>query len=171
MANLGFILDSSVAPESTSDFPDVPEGTYTVEIVDVEMKTSAAGHDFVACRYEITGVDDPDNAGFLERLIFDNFNVNHPTYSEMSRENLTKLANAIGLPSIGSTEQLERGRLKVRVYHKASTHPKHPVDVKVGEYIKLEGAAISDINPTAREDASGVTNPGATLKASVPWAS
>ena len=171
MANLGFILDSSVAPESTSDFPDVPGGTYTVDIIQVEMKTSAAGHDFVACRYEIVAADDIANADFLGQLIFDNFNVNHPTYAETNRANLTKLANAIGLPSIGSTEQLERGRLKVRVYHKASTHPKHPVDVKVGEYIKLEGAAISDINPTAREDASGVTNPGATLKASVPWAS
>lgn len=105
-----FSLDD--VPEARGDFEPIPSGTYQVQVVSVEPKTTKAGTgEYLACRLDVIG---PTNQG---RVLWSNINYRNPnpTAQNIGQQQLGELMRAMGVGLLEDTDQLIGGMLTAKV--------------------------------------------------------
>jgi hypothetical protein len=105
MVELNFEVNADAVTDRT--FGPIPPGEYAGEIVAADVKTSAAGHQYLSVQVQIEG----------KGSVWDNLNLWHPSSSavEVATRKLTQIGLAIGVPKIHDTDELLAKRVRVRV--------------------------------------------------------
>jgi len=158
MARLDIGFSADELPESRGDYEPLPEGWYSAEIGDAEIRvTKDNTGQYIRCRYNITG---PTKAG---RVVFGNLNIMNKSQKaeEIGRQQLGELMRAVGIGRLEDTDQLIGCPLQIKLSIRPAENG-YAAQNDVRGFRAPEGAARS----TAAPAASGAT----TGKAAPPWA-
>lgn len=151
--DIGFTADE--LPESRGDYEPLPEGWYSAEIGDAEIRVTKDGTgQYIRCRYNITG---PTKAG---RVVFGNFNIMNKSQKaeEIGRQQLGELMRCIGLGRIEDTDQLIGCPLQIKLSIRPAENG-YSAQNEVRGFRVSEGAAPAKAAPAA-----------SSSKAAPPWA-
>ena len=79
-----------------------PPGEYMIAMKTSEWRTSAAGNDYLACKFEIVEGD------FKGNIIFENLNLNHskPEVSQMAKDILSRWCKACNIDYLNDFQDL-----------------------------------------------------------------
>ena len=155
MARLDIGFSADELPESRGDYEPLPEGWYSAEIGDAEIRVTKDGTgQYIRCRYNITG---PTKAG---RVVFGNFNVMNKSQKaeEIGRQQLGELMRCIGLGRIEDTDQLIGCPLQIKLSIRPAENG-YAAQNEVRGFRIAEGAAPAKAAPAA-----------SSSKAAPPWA-
>ena len=151
--DIGFTADE--LPESRGDYEPLPEGWYSAEIGDAEIRVTKDGTgQYIRCRYNITG---PTKAG---RVVFGNLNIMNKSQKaeEIGRQQLGELMRSIGLGRIEDTDQLIGCPLQIKLSIRPAENG-YAAQNEVRGFRAPEGAAPAKAAPAA-----------SSAKAAPPWA-
>ena len=151
--DIGFTADE--LPESRGDYEPLPEGWYSADIGDAEIRVTKDGTgQYIRCRYNITG---PTKAG---RMVFGNLNIMNKSQKaeEIGRQQLGELMRSIGLGRIEDTDQLIGCPLQIKLSIRPAENG-YAAQNDVRGFRAPEGAARSTAAPAA-----------SSAKAAPPWA-
>lgn len=151
--DIGFTADE--LPESRGDYEPLPEGWYSAEIGDAEIRVTKDGTgQYIRCRYNITG---PTKAG---RVVFGNLNIMNKSQKaeEIGRQQLGELMRCIGLGRIEDTDQLIGCPLQIKLSIRPAENG-YAAQNEVRGFRVAEGAAPAKAAPAA-----------SSSKAAPPWA-
>lgn len=151
--DIGFTADE--LPESRGDYEPLPEGWYSAEIGDAEIRVTKDGTgQYIRCRYNITG---PTKAG---RVVFGNLNIMNKSQKaeEIGRQQLGELMRCIGLGRIEDTDQLIGCPLQIKLSIRPAENG-YAAQNEVRGFRVAEGAAPVKAAPAA-----------SSSKAAPPWA-
>lgn len=151
--DIGFTADE--LPESRGDYEPLPEGWYSAEIGDAEIRVTKDGTgQYIRCRYNITG---PTKAG---RVVFGNLNIMNKSQKaeEIGRQQLGELMRCIGLGRIEDTDQLIGCPLQIKLSIRPAENG-YAAQNEVRGFRVAEGAAPAKAAPAA-----------SSTKAAPPWA-
>jgi len=151
--DIGFTADE--LPESRGDYEPLPEGWYSAEIGDAEIRVTKDGTgQYIRCRYNITG---PTKAG---RVVFGNLNIMNKSQKaeEIGRQQLGELMRSIGLGRIEDTDQLIGCPLQIKLSIRPAENG-YAAQNEVRGFRAPEGAAPAKAVPAA-----------SSAKAAPPWA-
>lgn len=151
--DIGFTADE--LPESRGDYEPLPEGWYSAEIGDAEIRVTKDGSgQYIRCRYNITG---PTKAG---RVVFGNLNIMNKSQKaeEIGRQQLGELMRCIGLGRIEDTDQLIGCPLQIKLSIRPAENG-YAAQNEVRGFRVAEGAAPAKAAPAA-----------SSSKAAPPWA-
>jgi Protein of unknown function (DUF669) len=154
--DIGFTADE--LPESRGDYEPLPEGWYSAEIGDAEIRVTKDGTgQYIRCRYNVTG---PTKAG---RVVFGNLNIMNKSQKaeEIGRQQLGELMRSIGLGRIEDTDQLIGCPLQIKLSIRPAENG-YAAQNDVRGFRAPEGAAPAKAAPAASGATSG--------KAAPPWA-
>lgn len=146
---------ASELPESSGEFPPLPDGWYSVIINKAEIKSTKEGSgQYINLRYDITG---PTNQG---RIVFSNINIKNKSSvaEEIGRQALGGIMRAIGLSKVDDTDQLIGGNLEIKL--STRTQEGYEPSNEVRSY-----RAVGD-----QQSSSPALSTGASSKAAPPWA-
>ncbi len=154
MSFLGETFNVGDVPEAQG-FDPIPAGWYTVVVAGAELKDTKAGTgQYISVRFDVTG---PTHEG---RVVFTNLNIKNPNpkAEEIGRQQLDSLMRAIGLASVGDTDQLIGGNCSVKVTVKN--------DEQYGDGNEVKGyKAIEGSTPPMPKQESAPASSGNTA----PW--
>jgi len=159
MARLDIGFSADELPESRGDYEPLPEGWYSAEIGDAEIRVTKDGTgQYIRCRYNITG---PTKAG---RVVFGNVNIiNKSAQAEkIGRQQLGELMRSVGIGRLEDTDQLIGCPLQIKLSIRPAENG-YAAQNDVRGFRAPEGAAPAKAAPTA----SGAQSSG---KAAPPWA-
>ena len=151
--DIGFTADE--LPESRGDYEPLPEGWYSAEIGDAEIRVTKDGTgQYIRCRYNITG---PTKAG---RVVFGNLNIMNKSQKaeEIGRQQLGELMRSIGLGRIEDTDQLIGCPLQIKLSIRPAENG-YAAQNDVRGFRAPEGGAPAKAAPAA-----------SSAKAAPPWA-
>jgi len=151
--DIGFTADE--LPESRGDYEPLPEGWYSAEIGDAEIRVTKDGTgQYIRCRYNITG---PTKAG---RVVFGNLNIMNKSQKaeEIGRQQLGELMRSIGIGRIEDTDQLIGCPLQIKLSIRPAENG-YAAQNEVRGFRAPEGAAPAKAAPAA-----------SSAKAAPPWA-
>lgn len=151
--DIGFTADE--LPESRGDYEPLPEGWYSADIGDAEIRVTKDGTgQYIRCRYNITG---PTKAG---RVVFGNLNIMNKSQKaeEIGRQQLGELMRCIGLGRIEDTDQLIGSSLQIKLSIRPAENG-YAAQNEVRGFRVAEGAAPAKASPAA-----------SSSKAAPPWA-
>jgi hypothetical protein len=151
--DIGFTADE--LPESRGDYEPLPEGWYSAEIGDAEIRVTKDGTgQYIRCRYNIMG---PTKAG---RVVFGNLNIMNKSQKaeEIGRQQLGELMRSIGLGRIEDTDQLIGCPLQIKLSIRPAENG-YAAQNDVRGFRAPEGAAPAKAAPAA-----------SSAKAAPPWA-
>ena len=151
--DIGFTADE--LPESRGDYEPLPEGWYSAEIGDAEIRVTKDGTgQYIRCRYNVTG---PTKAG---RVVFGNLNIMNKSQKaeEIGRQQLGELMRCIGLGRIEDTDQLIGCPLQIKLSIRPAENG-YAAQNEVRGFRVAEGAAPAKAAPAA-----------SSSKAAPPWA-
>lgn len=151
--DIGFTADE--LPESRGDYEPLPEGWYSAEIGDAEIRVTKDGTgQYIRCRYNITG---PTKAG---RVVFGNLNIMNKSQKaeEIGRQQLGELMRSIGLGRIEDTDQLIGCPVQIKLSIRPAENG-YAAQNEVRGFRAPEGAAPAKAAPAA-----------SSAKAAPPWA-
>lgn len=154
--DIGFTADE--LPESRGDYEPLPEGWYSADIGDAEIRVTKDGTgQYIRCRYNITG---PTKAG---RVVFGNLNIMNKSQKaeEIGRQQLGELMRSVGIGRIEDTDQLIGCPLQIKLSIRPAENG-YAAQNEVRGFRAPEGAARSTAAPAASGSASA--------KAAPPWA-
>ena len=155
MAGINLESYDFVASENTGSFEPLPEGWYTARIDGAELKPTKAGTgEYISVAYTIEG---PSHVG---RKVWGNLNIRNPNpqAERIGREQLSKLAAAIGLRAMPEdTDQLIGFNCMIKVSIRRSEQYGDGNEVKDWKAVSGGSAAPQ---PTAQAPASNAA----------PWA-
>ena len=154
--DIGFTADE--LPESRGDYEPLPEGWYSAEIGDAEIRVTKDGTgQYIRCRYNITG---PTKAG---RVVFGNLNIMNKSQKaeEIGRQQLGELMRSVGIGRIEDTDQLIGCPLQIKLSIRPAENG-YAAQNEVRGFRASEGAAPAKAAPAASGSASA--------KAAPPWA-
>ena len=155
MARLDIGFSADELPESRGDYEPLPEGWYSAEIGDAEIRVTKDGTgQYIRCRYNITG---PTKAG---RVVFGNLNIMNKSQKaeEIGRQQLGELMRCIGLGRIEDTDQLIGCPLQIKLSIRPAENG-YAAQNEVRGFRAPEGAAPAKAAPAA-----------SSSKAAPPWA-
>ena len=155
MARLDIGFSADELPESRGDYEPLPEGWYSAEIGDAEIRVTKDGTgQYIRCRYNITG---PTKAG---RVVFGNLNIMNKSQKaeEIGRQQLGELMRSIGLGRIEDTDQLIGCPLQIKLSIRPAENG-YAAQNDVRGFRVAEGAAPAKAAPAA-----------SSTKAAPPWA-
>jgi len=155
MARLDIGFSADELPESRGDYEPLPEGWYSAEIGDAEIRVTKDGTgQYIRCRYNITG---PTKAG---RVVFGNLNIMNKSQKaeEIGRQQLGELMRCIGLGRIEDTDQLIGCPLQIKLSIRPAENG-YAAQNEVRGFRVAEGAAPAKTAPAA-----------SSSKAAPPWA-
>lgn len=155
MARLDIGFSADELPESRGDYEPLPEGWYSAEIGDAEIRVTKDGTgQYIRCRYNITG---PTKAG---RVVFGNLNIMNKSQKaeEIGRQQLGELMRCIGLGRIEDTDQLIGCPLQIKLSIRPAENG-YAAQNEVRGFRVAEGAAPAKAAPAA-----------SSSKAAPPWA-
>jgi len=155
MARLDIGFSADELPESRGDYEPLPEGWYSAEIGDAEIRVTKDGTgQYIRCRYNITG---PTKAG---RVVFGNLNIMNKSQKaeEIGRQQLGELMRCIGLGRIEDTDQLIGCPLQIKLSIRPAENG-YAAQNEVRGFRVAEGAAPAKAAPAA-----------SSTKAAPPWA-
>ena len=150
---IGFTADE--LPESRGDYEPLPEGWYSAEIGDAEIRVTKDGTgQYIRCRYNITG---PTKAG---RVVFGNLNIMNKSQKaeEIGRQQLGELMRSVGIGRIEDTDQLIGCPLQIKLSIRPAENG-YAAQNEVRGFRAPEGAAPAKAAPAA-----------SSAKAAPPWA-
>lgn len=153
---IGFTADE--LPESRGDYEPLPEGWYSAEIGDAEIRVTKDGTgQYIRCRYNITG---PTKAG---RVVFGNLNIMNKSQKaeEIGRQQLGELMRSIGIGRIEDTDQLIGCPLQIKLSIRPAENG-YAAQNDVRGFRAPSGSAPVTAAPAASGSASA--------KAAPPWA-
>ena len=159
MARLDIGFSADELPESRGDYEPLPEGWYSAEIADAEIRVTKDGTgQYIRCRYNITG---PTKAG---RVVFGNVNIiNKSAQAEkIGRQQLGELMRSVGIGRLEDTDQLIGCPLQIKLSIRPAENG-YAAQNDVRGFRSPEGAAPAKAAPTA----TGAQSSG---KAAPPWA-
>lgn len=151
--DIGFTADE--LPESRGDYEPLPEGWYSAEIGDAEIRVTKDGTgQYIRCRYNITG---PTKAG---RVVFGNLNIMNKSQKaeEIGRQQLGELMRSVGIGRIEDTDQLIGCPLQIKLSIRPAENG-YAAQNEVRGFRAPEGAAPAKAAPAA-----------SSVKAAPPWA-
>jgi hypothetical protein len=151
--DIGFTADE--LPESRGDYEPLPEGWYSAEIGDAEIRVTKDGTgQYIRCRYNITG---PTKAG---RVVFGNLNIMNKSQKaeEIGRQQLGELMRSVGIGRIEDTDQLIGCPLQIKLSIRPAENG-YAAQNEVRGFRAPEGAAPAKAAPAA-----------SSAKAAPPWA-
>ena len=154
--DIGFTADE--LPESRGDYEPLPEGWYSADIGDAEIRVTKDGTgQYIRCRYNITG---PTKAG---RVVFGNLNIMNKSQKaeEIGRQQLGELMRSVGIGRIEDTDQLIGCPLQIKLSIRPAENG-YAAQNEVRGFRASEGAAPAKAAPAASGSASA--------KAAPPWA-
>lgn len=155
MARLDIGFSADELPESRGDYEPLPEGWYSAEIGDAEIRVTKDGTgQYIRCRYNITG---PTKAG---RVVFGNLNIMNKSQKaeEIGRQQLGELMRCIGLGRIEDSDQLIGCSLQIKLSIRPAENG-YAAQNEVRGFRVAEGAAPAKAAPAA-----------SSSKAAPPWA-
>ncbi len=151
--DIGFTADE--LPESRGDYEPLPEGWYSAEIGDAEIRVTKDGTgQYIRCRYNVTG---PTKAG---RVVFGNLNIMNKSQKaeEIGRQQLGELMRSVGIGRIEDTDQLIGCPLQIKLSIRPAENG-YAAQNEVRGFRAPEGAAPAKAAPAA-----------SSAKAAPPWA-
>ena len=151
--DIGFTADE--LPESRGDYEPLPEGWYSAEIGDAEIRVTKDGTgQYIRCRYNITG---PTKAG---RVVFGNLNIMNKSQKaeEIGRQQLGELMRSVGIGRIEDTDQLIGCPVQIKLSIRPAENG-YAAQNEVRGFRAPEGAAPAKAAPAA-----------SSAKAAPPWA-
>ncbi|MGB1539101.1 MAG: DUF669 domain-containing protein [Pseudomonadales bacterium] len=155
MVELNFqILEPS--DDSPMSFDPLPDGWYSVVVVEDEKRVSAAGNTYLSVTFEVTG---PDHAG---RKHWETYNLYHPDAETVliAQRKFSDLAQACGMPNCRDSSELLNHHLDVRLKTKPAKGEYGPKN----EIVAYRAAPQPTVRPF---DASTAATPDVD---SPPWA-
>ena len=155
MARLDIGISAADLPESRGDYEPLPEGWYSAEIGDAEIRVTKDGTgQYIRCRYNITG---PTKAG---RVVFGNLNIMNKSQKaeEIGRQQLGELMRSVGIGRLDDTDQLIGCPLQIKLSIRPAENG-YAAQNEVRGFKASSGAAPATAAPAA---SSG--------KAAPPWA-
>lgn len=158
MARLDIGFSADELPESRGDYEPLPEGWYSAEIGDAEIRvTKDNTGQYIRCRYNITG---PTKAG---RVVFGNLNIMNKSQKaeEIGRQQLGELMRSVGIGRLEDTDQLIGCPLQIKLSVRPAENG-YAAQNDVRGFRAPEGAAPAKAAPAASVTPSG--------KAAPPWA-
>ena len=151
--DIGFTADE--LPESRGDYEPLPEGWYSADIGDAEIRVTKDGTgQYIRCRYNITG---PTKAG---RVVFGNLNIMNKSQKaeEIGRQQLGELMRSVGIGRIEDTDQLIGCPVQIKLSIRPAENG-YAAQNEVRGFRAPEGAAPAKAAPAA-----------SSAKAAPPWA-
>jgi hypothetical protein len=113
MADLGMMFNRNELPEDTGgSYEPLPEGWYDVKITGAEVKDTKSGTGrYIKVEYTVEG----DN--YSGRKVWGNLNIRNDSEKaeEIGRKQLNSLMGAIGLESLGDTDELIGNDLSIKL--------------------------------------------------------
>jgi hypothetical protein len=108
MAQLPKVFNQDVP---TQDYQPLPEGTYTAEITDAQVKESKSGGHYLNVRYDIIA---PSHQG---RVVYGmiTINANNPKAVEIGEQQMNRLRLACGIGSLTDTNQLIGKKVQIKL--------------------------------------------------------
>jgi len=158
MARLDIGFSADELPESRGDYEPLPEGWYSAEIGDAEIRVTKDGTgQYIRCRYNITG---PTKAG---RVVFGNLNIMNKSQKaeEIGRQQLGELMRSVGIGRIEDTDQLVGCELQIKLSIREAEKG-YPAQNDVRGFKASSSATPTVAAPVASGASSG--------KAAPPWA-
>jgi hypothetical protein len=126
MAKIGIKVDPGFqAPKD--EFELITDGWYEAEVMDSEIKISAAGNEYLNLTYLITGAGDGGDPRFIERRVWQVLSIYHSKDSvrERALNDLVGIASAAGVEGFDDTDDITGSRLQIKVGTQRSKDPQY----------------------------------------------
>ena len=162
MSNLG---NYQATEEVLSDFTPLPEGQYTVCVIDSQLKDNAKGTgNYIQLKLEVM---DGQYKGRWINFVNITFTHTNSTAQEIGRKTLNTLMKACGVQNIQDTKQLHGIAIKADVKIKQSEG--YAPNNEVKNYFSLGGSGAAPVAAAAPAEAAAPAAPQGD--ASPSWAS
>jgi hypothetical protein len=150
MAQLNF--NAKEVPVSSGQYEPLPEGVYTMQIVNSDMKTTKSGDgQYLYLEFDVMG---PTHTG---RKFFDRLNLfnNNPKTVEIANRQLASICRAVNILALNDSEELHFKPLqvKIKITQSRDGSPQNSATYLAGEAVK---AAASSAPAQAEADAGKV---------------
>lgn len=175
MAALGKKFDATAHDtEQRSDYPELPNGTYKIEIEASEVKPTSNGSGTILKTTSV--VIEPEE--FATRKIFTNYNLENSSVQaqEIGQKAFASLCRAVGLSEVEDSEELHFRPYTVRVaLSKPSKDGQYPARAEIKRYyFEDEGnvppAAVDEVQPAPAKPAAANNNARPAANSNTPAA-
>jgi hypothetical protein len=174
MAALGKKFDATAHDTTQSDYPELPNGTYKIEIEASEVKPTSNGNGTIL---KVTNVViEPEK--YVGRKLFNNYNLENSSAQaqEIGQKQFAALCRAIGVSEVDDSEELHFRPYTVRVaLGKPSKDGQYPTRAEIKRYyFEDEGnvppAAVDEVRPTPAKPAAANNNARPAANSNTPAA-
>lgn len=165
MASLGRKFDATAHDTTQSDYAELPNGIYRVEIEASEVKQTANGKGTIL-KVTNTVIEPEEYAG---RKLFNNYNLENESAQaqEIGQKQFASLCRAIGVAEVDDSEDLHFKAYTVKIgLGKPSRDGQYPARAEIKRYYfedegELPPPAIDEVQPKAAPAAANNNRPAA----------